>query len=86
MRSILRSMTTRLPCRPWRPRRTIRALWKGAREGGRHGLAVLEAARRPDFDLVTVFDGCLSQVDGESHWESFRFGAASLQRGPQRRR
>ena len=53
---------------------------------GRYGLAVLEAARRPDFDLVTVFDGCLSQVDGESHWESFRFGAASLQRGPQRRR
>ena len=65
-----------------------RALAEGARvpRAGRHGLAVLEAARRPDFDLVTVFDGCLSQVDGESHWESFRFGAASLQRGPQRRR
>ena len=65
-----------------------RALAEGARvpRAGRYGLAVLEAARRPDFDLVTVFDGCLSQVDGESHWESFRFGAASLQRGPQRRR
>ena len=65
-----------------------RALGEGARvpRAGRYGLAVLEAARRPDFDLVTVFDGCLSQVDAESHWESFRFGAASLQRGPQRRR
>ena len=65
-----------------------RALADGPRvpRAGPHGLAVLEAARRPDFDLVTVFDGCLSQVDGESHWESFRFGAASLQRGPERRR
>ena len=65
-----------------------RALGDGSRvpRAGRYGLAVLEAARRPDFDLVTVFDGCLSQVDGESHWESFRFGAASLQGGPQRRR
>ena len=79
LRWIPSSMTTRLRCRPWRPRRTDP-------RAGRYGLAVLEAARRPDFDLVTVFDRCLSQVDGESHWESFRFGAASLQRGPQRRR
>ncbi len=55
-------------------------------DAGRYGLAVLEAARRPDFDLISVFDGCLSEVDGEPHWESFRFGAASLQRGLVRRR
>ena len=52
---------------------------------GRCGLAVVEAARRRDFDLITVFDGCLSELDGEPHWESFRFGAASLHRGPLRR-
>lgn len=51
---------------------------------GRHGLAIAAAARRPDFDLVTVFDACLSELDGEPHWEAFRFGAASLQRGQQR--
>ena len=48
---------------------------------GRHGLAIAAAARRPDFDLVTVFDACLSELDAEPHWEAFRFGAASLQRG-----
>ena len=54
---------------------------------GPYGLAVVEAARRRDFDLVTVFDGCLSQLDDvEPHWESFRFGAASLVRDAARPR
>lgn len=58
-----------------------------APRAGRHGLAVAAAARRPEFDLVTVFDGCLSEVDAaEPHWEAFRFGAASLQGAGGRRR
>lgn len=55
-------------------------------QAGRCGLAVAQAARRADFDLVTVFDGCLSELDAEPHWESFRFGAASLHRGSARSR
>lgn len=53
---------------------------------GVHGVALLAAARRAHFDLVSVFDGCLSDGDPGLCWETFRFGGASLSRSPGRPR